>query len=53
MVATNNDIVPLWDKAKSKCFIMSLLIQKLTLDRAGSLDTNFLLNTSKHTLVVP
>ena len=49
MVATYDDIVPLWDKAKSKCFIMSLLIQKLTLVRDGSLDSNFF-NISKHTL---
>ena len=48
MVATYDDIVPLWDKAKSKCFIMSLLIQKLTLDRDGSLDTNFLQYIKAH-----
>ena len=41
MVVTYDDIVSLWHKV-SKCFVMNLFIQKLTLDCGGSFDTNFL-----------
>jgi len=41
IVVTYDDIVPLWDKV-SKCLVMNLFNQKLTLDRDGSFVTNFL-----------